>query len=65
MSNSNPTVPVNVTAKELRVISGLLGYYTPCTTLRDKLNAADDAMRLATRQKNREAKATRRERKEA
>jgi hypothetical protein len=62
MSSNNPTVPINVTAKELRVLSGLLGYDTPCTTLRDKLNGADDAMRLATRQKNREAKAARRER---
>ena len=62
MSSSNPTVPINVTAKELRVLSGLLGYNTQCITLRDKLSAADDAMRLATRQKNREAKAARRER---
>lgn len=64
MSGSNPTVPINVTAKELRVLSGLLGYDTHCITLRDKLSAADDAMRLATRQKNREAKAARKARKE-
>lgn len=61
--SNNPTVPIHVTAKELRVLSGLLGYNTGYTTLSDKLNEADKAMRLATRQKNREAKAARRERK--
>ena len=58
----NPTVPVELTAKELRVLSGLLVYDTRYTTLSDKLNEADRAMRLATRQKNREVKRLRAER---
>lgn len=62
MSTPNPTVALNVTARELSVLTNLLGYNTGCTTLRDKLTEAGKDMRLATRQKNREVKLARKAR---
>ena len=59
MSAKNPTVSVELTARELRVITNLLGWDNPYTTLSDKLSDAEKRMRLATREKNRARKAAR------
>lgn len=59
MSAKNPTVSIEVTARELRVIGNLIGWNSPYTTLSDKLTDADKRMRLATREKNRAHKAAR------
>lgn len=59
MSTTNPTVQLNVTRRELRILGGLLGWSTGPAALRGKLSAADRDMQLATRQKNREAKIAR------
>ena len=48
-----------MTRKELALIERVLGYTAQLGTLRDKLNAADKEMRLATREKNRANKAAR------
>lgn len=61
MSN-NPTVAINVTARELAILSAHVGYNSHYTTLRDKLSAAHEDMKQATRLKNREAKLARKER---
>lgn len=54
-------MPIEVTRKELDILIRKVGD-TRYLTLRDKLDAAEKAMRLATRQKNREVKQARRER---
>ena len=59
MNEKNPTVALHVTRKELALIERVLGYTAQLGTLRDKLNAADKEMRLATREKNRANKAAR------
>jgi hypothetical protein len=59
MSAKNPTVALHVTRKELAVIERALGWNAPIGSLRDRLNEAHDAMRLANRDKNRANKAAR------
>lgn len=59
MSRTNPTVPINVTARELRLISDLFGWNGAPGSLREKLTEAGKDMQAATRIKNREAKIAR------
>lgn len=57
MSKNNPTVALNVTAKELALISQLMGHHNGrLGTLGDKLNAADKDMRIAVRESRRLSK---------
>jgi hypothetical protein len=57
VSKNNPTVALNVTAKELALISQLTGHHNGrLGSLGDKLNAADKDMRVAVRESRRLSK---------
>lgn len=57
--STNPTVPLNITEKELRVLLEAVPYNSPYGELRTKLVNAGLAMHAVRRIKNRERKAAR------
>lgn len=63
MTKRNPTVTLNVTAKELAILSRFVDWNSPYDQLRTKINEAEKDMRVANREKNRLNKQERKERK--